>query len=221
MNVSDLQNYNINIGLNTNLINTQNQEIKQQDNKKSSVEKDSTSINNIANVQISKLKDNNFSIDSLTYQNFQSNNENLNKEKNLLNQVKKDLNNLKNNLTKEDKMEIQSNISTQLNSVQKNNSNDSKIKEIQSKLQSTNMSNDEIELTMKNINDFSKDNEINIDNLKKNTSMYLQSKSNSNLSFDYSKDSENFFKENLLSLTGSLKNSQSNLSQDYVKSLLS
>lgn len=221
MNVSDLQNYNINIGLNTNLINTQNQEIKQQDNKKSSVEKDSTSINNIANVQISKLKDNNFSIDSLTYQNFQSNNENLNKEKNLLNQVKKDLNNLKNNLTKEDKMEIQSNISTQLNSVQKNNSNDSKIKEIQSKLQSTNMSNDEIELTMKNINDFSKDNEINIDNLKKNTSMYLQSKSNSNLSFDYSKDSENFSKENLLSLTGSLKNSQSNLSQDYVKSLLS
>lgn len=221
MNVSDLQNYNINIGLNTNLINTQNQEIKQQDNKKSSVEKDSTSINNIANVQISKLKDNNFSIDSLTYQNFQSNNENLNKEKNLLNQVKKDLNNLKNNLTKEDKMEIQSNISTQLNSVQKNNSNDSKIKEIQSKLQSTNMSNDEIELTMKNINDFSKDNEINIDNLKKNTNMYLQSKSNSNLSFDYSKDSENFSKENLLSLTGSLKNSQSNLSQDYVKSLLS
>lgn len=219
MNVSDLQNYNINIGLNTNLINTQNQEIKQQDNKKSSVEKDSTSINNIANVQISKLKDNNFSIDSLTYQNFQSNNENLNKEKNLLNQVKKDLNNLKNNLTKEDKMEIQSNISTQLNSVQKNNSNDSKIKEIQSKLQSTNMSNDEIELTMKNINDFSKDNEINIDNLKKNTNMYLQS--NSNLSFDYSKDSENFSKENLLSLTGSLKNSQSNLSQDYVKSLLS
>lgn len=221
MNVSDLQNYNINIGLNTNLINTQNQEIKQQDNKKSSVEKDSTSINNIANVQISKLKDNNFSIDSLTYQNFQSNNENLNKEKNLLNQVKKDLNNLKNNLTKEDKMEIQSNILTQLNSVQKNNSNDSKIKEIQSKLQSTNMSNDEIELTMKNINDFSKDNEINIDNLKKNTNMYLQSKSNSNLSFDYSKDSENFSKENLLSLTGSLKNSQSNLSQDYVKSLLS
>ena len=221
MNVSDLQNYNINIGLNTNLINTQNQEIKQQDNKKSSVEKDSTSINNIANVQISKLKDNNFSIDSLTYQNFQSNNENLNKEKNILNQVKKDLNNLKNNLTKEDKMEIQSNISTQLNSVQKNNSNDSKIKEIQSKLQSTNMSNDEIELTMKNINDFSKDNEINIDNLKKNTNMYLQSKSNSNLSFDYSKDSENFSKENLLSLTGSLKNSQSNLSQDYVKSLLS
>lgn len=221
MNVSDLQNYNINIGLNTNLINTQNQEIKQQDNKKSSVEKDSTSINNIANVQISKLKDNNFSIDSLTYQNFQSNNENLNKEKNILNQVKKDLNNLKNNLTKEDKMEIQSNISTQLNSVQKNNSNDSKIKEIQSKLQSTNMSNDEIELTMKNINNFSKDNEINIDNLKKNTNMYLQSKSNSNLSFDYSKDSENFSKENLLSLTGSLKNSQSNLSQDYVKSLLS
>lgn len=221
MNVSDLQNYNINIGLNTNLINTQNQEIKQQDNKKSSVEKDSTSINNIANVQISKLKDNNFSIDSLTYQNFQSNNENLNKEKNILNQVKKDLNNLKNNLTKEDKMEIQSNISTQLNSVQKNNSNDSKIKEIQSKLQSTNMSNDEIELTMKNINDFSKDNEINIDNLKKNTNMYLQSKSNSNLSFDYSKDSENFSKENLLSLNGSLKNSQSNLSQDYVKSLLS
>lgn len=221
MNVSDLQNYNINIGLNTNLINTQNQEIKQQDNKKSSVEKDSTSINNIANVQISKLKDNNFSIDSLTYQNFQSNNENLNKEKNILNQVKKDLNNLKNNLTKEDKMEIQSNISTQLNSVQKNNSNDSKIKEIQSKLQSTNMSNDEIELTMKNINNFSKDNEINIDNLKKNTNMYLQSKSNSNLSFDYSKDSENFSKENLLSLNGSLKNSQSNLSQDYVKSLLS
>lgn len=198
MDVRDLQNYNINIGINTDLLSSQTQ-TKLDDNKKTKTEDKVEAIDKkIANVNNDIEKK--YSISSLTYQEMSFQGENLTKDKELLKKIKDNLDELKNGKLNNNEM---SNIENQLN-VNINKLSPETKKEI------------DLENIDKNLIDVHNKNQNNF----RNVQIYLKSKAQNNLNIDYSKEVIDFDKNQILNLKGSFINAQANTKQDSVVKVL-
>ena len=198
MNINDLQNYNINIGINTDLLSSQTQN-KLDDNKKSKIEDKTEAIDNkIANINNDIEKK--YSISSLTYQEMSFQNENLTKDREILKKIKNNLEELKNGeVTGNDFSNIQNQLNININKLSP------KVKE---------------EIDLENI----EKNLIDVDNRTqnnfRNVQVYLKSKAQNNLNIDYSKEVIDFDKNQILNLKGSFINAQANTKQDSVVKVL-
>lgn len=201
MNVNNLQNYNINVGINTEFVSSQTQQ-KLDDNKQKQIDKIETNEKNIVNVSNVDRESKKYSLSTLTYQEMSFNNENLTKDREYLKIVKENLDNLKNgNIGEKEKKDI-------------NNEINKYIKNINT------IPENEKEFITSNIDGYISQVNTNLQNNFEDFKNYITNKEYNNLKIDYNKESVEFNKNNIINLQGSFLNAQANLKQDYVSKLL-
>lgn len=201
MNVNNLQNYNINVGINTEFVSSQTQQ-KLDDNKQKQINKIETNEKNIVHISNVDRENKKYSLSTLTYQEMSFNNENLTKDREYLKIVKENLDNLKNeNIGEKEKKDI-------------NNEINKYIKNINT------IPENEKEFIKSNIDNYISKVNTNLQNNFVDFKNYITNKEDNNLKIDYKKESIEFNKNNIINLQGSFLNAQANLKQDYVSKLL-
>lgn len=201
MNLNNLQNYNINVGINTEFVSSQTQQ-KLDDNKQKKIDKIETNEKNIVNVSNVDRESKKYSLSTLTYQEMSFYNENLTKDREYLKIVKENLDNLKNeNIGEKEKKDI-------------NNEINKYIKNINT------IPENEKEFITSNIDGYISQVNTNLQNNFEDFKNFITNKEYNNLKIDYNKESVEFNKNNIINLQGSFLNAQANLKQDYVSKLL-